>query len=71
MDSLKVLRDTIKRLDSGLTVKTMGDYDLFGNKLFAIYSKKERLSPFYSVKEWSLQKIMSSSPILLKLSLGQ
>jgi hypothetical protein len=63
MDSLKILREEVKRIDSWLTVKTIGDYDLFGNKLFAVYNNKGRLTPFYSVKEWSLQKFMVNAEL--------
>ena len=39
------------------TLKTNGDFDLFGKKLYAIYENGGRVSPFYSANEWDGWKI--------------
>jgi plasmid rolling circle replication initiator protein Rep len=59
MNSLKDLRDLVKNINKNLTVKTNGDMDLFNKKLYAIFSGHNKLTPFYSVKEWNGFKLIS------------
>lgn len=58
MDSLKDLRSYVKTINKDFTVKTIGDLDIFNKKLYAVYHNQQRLTPFYSVKEWSGFKLM-------------
>jgi len=59
MNSLKDLREYVKNINKNLTVKTNGDMDLFNKKLYAVFSGHDKLTPFYSVKEWSGFKLIS------------
>ncbi|AHK11325.1 hypothetical protein S140_216 [Shewanella sp. phage 1/40] len=63
MDSLKFLCEQTKAINSNLVVKTNGDTDLFNKKLYAVYLNNIKLTPFYSVKEWSFQKLHSCESI--------
>ena len=54
-ESLQTERLKGKKLK--FTLKTNGDFDLFGKKLYAIYESGERISPFYSANEWDGWKI--------------
>jgi len=58
MQSLKDLRQVTKNTGHNIIFKTIGDTCAITNKkLYAMYLNGERLSPFYTVKEWDLHKI--------------
>ncbi len=54
MNSLKDLRYIVKSISDLMVVKTLGDTDHLNKKLYAVYNRSgKRLSPFYSVREWT------------------
>lgn len=58
MNSLKDLRHVVKDLDNKVTFKTIGDFcPITNKKLYAMYHKGEKISPFYTVAEWNLNLI--------------
>ena len=44
----------------GFITKTNGDCDLNGSKLYAIFEAGQRVSPYYSLKEWGSKQILST-----------
>ena len=54
---IKYITERLKGKNLKFTLKTNGDFDLFGKKLYAIYESGERVSPFYSANEWDGWKI--------------
>ena len=61
MKDLKDLRQVTKNLNNKVVFKTNGDLcSVTRKKVYSMYYKGERISPFYTVEEWHLKLIVNA-----------